>query len=167
MAVVEQRTNLSNTFTIQQSAAPVHAVEKHGEKRKCSLTDRARVVICAYDYNNRRARPGPPVRLSPQRKTMSPRPRKIRHCEGRFCGNAFKPTGTPLRDLEQVELFRDELEVLRLCDLDGLFQEQAGERMGISRGTVQRILTTARRKVAGALTSGQALVFVDKGLGKK
>ncbi|MBU4393978.1 MAG: DUF134 domain-containing protein, partial [Proteobacteria bacterium] len=51
---------------------------------------------------------------------MSPRPKKIRHCQGNFCGRAFKPTGTPLSKLDRVELYRDELEVLRLCDRDGL-----------------------------------------------
>ena len=43
---------------------------------------------------------------------MSPRPKKLRHCEGNFCGRAFKPTGTPLTELHQVDLHRDELEAL-------------------------------------------------------
>lgn len=64
-------------------------------------------------------------------------------------------------ELEKITLFRDELEVLRLCDMEGLFQEQAGERMGVSRGTVQRILTAARAKTATALVTGQALVFSE------
>lgn len=49
--------------------------------------------------------------------------------------------------------------MLRLCDFEGLLQVQAGERMGVSRGTVQRLLTSARRKVAEALTTGAALIF--------
>ncbi len=92
---------------------------------------------------------------------MSPRPKKIRLCQGNFCGRAFKPTGMPLSKLERIELYRDELEALRLCDRDGLTQEEAGEFMGVSRGTIQRILATARTKVATALSEGQALVFVD------
>ena len=92
---------------------------------------------------------------------MSPRPKKIRHCQGNFCGRAFKPTGTPLSKLERIELYRDELESLRLCDRDGLTQEEAGQLMGVSRGTIQRIIATARQKVAPALSEGQALVFVD------
>lgn len=92
---------------------------------------------------------------------MSPRPKKIRRCEGQFCGRAFKPTGTPLPELEQLNLFRDELEALRLCDLEGLTQEEAGIRMGVSRGTIQRIITGARKKTAQALSAGQALVFID------
>jgi len=93
---------------------------------------------------------------------MSPRPKKIRRCKGKYCGRAFKPTGTPLRELKQIKLYRDELEALKLCDLEGLFQEQAGEQMGVSRGTIQRILTSARRKTAEALTTGAVLVFVDE-----
>lgn len=93
---------------------------------------------------------------------MSPRPKKIRHCQGDFCGRAFKPTGTPLSKLDRVELYRDELEALRLCDRDGLTQEEAGQLMGVSRGTIQRIITTARKKVATALSEGQALIFVDE-----
>jgi predicted DNA-binding protein (UPF0251 family) len=92
---------------------------------------------------------------------MSPRLKKKRCCEGEFCGQAFKPVGVPLRRLKQVVLYRDELEVLKLCDLEGLTQEQAGERMGVSRGTIQRLLTGARRKVAEALVSGAALVFSE------
>ena len=93
---------------------------------------------------------------------MSPRPKKIRHCEGEFCGRAFKITGTPLHELRQIDLYRDELEVLRLCDLEGLTQEEAGKRMGVSRGTIQRIITIARRKTAEALADGCALIFSEE-----
>ncbi len=92
---------------------------------------------------------------------MSPRPKKIRNCEGEFCGMAFKPTGTPLHELRQIELHRDELEAMRLCDREGLTQEEAGKRMGVSRGTIQRIITVARKKTAAALSEGSALIFVD------
>lgn len=92
---------------------------------------------------------------------MSPRPKKTRKCQGRFCGKAFKPTGIPVSDLTQLELHRDELEALRLCDMEGLTQEKAGESMGVSRGTIQRIITVARKKVATAITQGNALVFID------
>jgi predicted DNA-binding protein (UPF0251 family) len=64
--------------------------------------------------------------------------------------------------LKKITLFRDELEALKLCDYEGLFQEQAGEKMGVSRGTVQRILTSARRKTAEALATGAALIFADE-----
>jgi len=92
---------------------------------------------------------------------VAPRPRKLRRCSCPLRGEAdlvFKPAGTPLRELERVPVGRDEIEALVLCDRDGLTQEQAGERMGVSRGTVQRLLSSARRKVAGALGGGQALL---------
>jgi predicted DNA-binding protein (UPF0251 family) len=92
---------------------------------------------------------------------MCPRPKKIRQCQGNFCGRAFKPTGTPFSKLDRIELYRDELEALRLCDRDGLTQEEAGQFMGVSRGTIQRIVSTARKKLATALSEGKAIVFVD------
>jgi uncharacterized protein len=63
-------------------------------------------------------------------------------------------------------LYPDELEALKLCDVDGLSQEEAGRKMGISRGTVQRILASARAKTAGALTECKALVLA-KAVGNK
>jgi predicted DNA-binding protein (UPF0251 family) len=90
---------------------------------------------------------------------VSPRCKKPRRCRCAFTGKAFKPAGVPLTGLGRVTLTRDELEALKLCDLDGLTQEQAGLRMGVSRGTVQRILTAARRKTAEALACGKAIVF--------
>lgn len=33
--------------------------------------------------------------------------------------------------------------------------------MGVSRGTIQRIVATARKKLATALSEGKAIVFVD------
>ena len=100
--------------------------------------------------------------INPYRiEKMSPRPKKARNCEGKFHGLAFKPTGTPLHELRQIELHLDELEVLRLCDREGLTQEEAGVRVGVSRGTIQRIITVARKKVAAALTEGAALIFVQ------
>lgn len=89
---------------------------------------------------------------------MSPRAKKPRVCGCNFRGEAFKPTGVPMAEVEKITLYRDELEALKLCDYDGLTQEEAGRRMAISRGTVQRILSSARRKVASALSECKALV---------
>ena len=92
---------------------------------------------------------------------MSPRSKKPRNCSCPFreeTSVVFKPAGTPLKDLEQVQLYHDELEALHLCDGLGLTQQDAGERMGISRGTVQRLVTSGRRKAASALTEGHALL---------
>ena len=54
-----------------------------------------------------------------------------------------------------------ELEAIRLVDLEGLSQEQAGTKMGVSRGTIWRLVKSARKKVAQALTEGQQLNVGD------
>ena len=54
-----------------------------------------------------------------------------------------------------------EVEALRLVDLEGLSQEQAGTKMGVSRGTIWRLLQSARRKVAQALTEGRPLTVTQ------
>jgi hypothetical protein len=51
----------------------------------------------------------------------------------------------------------DEFEALRLADLEGLYQEQAAERMNVSRQTFGRIVESARRKVAQVIAEGLAL----------
>jgi predicted DNA-binding protein (UPF0251 family) len=69
----------------------------------------------------------------------------------------FKPRAVPLSILEEVDLNIDELEALRLCDLKNLEQMEAAKKMNISQSTFQRILTSARQKVAQALTEGRAI----------
>jgi uncharacterized protein len=60
--------------------------------------------------------------------------------------------------METVALRADELEALRLADLEGLYQEECAQRMGISRTTLSRTLAQARRKVMDALLNGKRLV---------
>ncbi|MDY6795028.1 MAG: DUF134 domain-containing protein [Actinomycetota bacterium] len=86
-----------------------------------------------------------------------PRPVKSRYVQGEPPAKYFKPRGIPLSDLEEINLTVEELEALRLAEIEGLYQEGISERMGVSRQTVQRILNNARRKVACALTEGNAL----------
>ena len=69
-------------------------------------------------------------------------------------------TPNPPRGLEPIFIDRAELEALRLVDLERLSQEQAGQRMGVSRGTVWRLLQSARRKTAQALVEGKPLQIV-------
>ncbi len=69
----------------------------------------------------------------------------------------FKPVGVPGRHLEEVVLTVEELEALRLKDLEGLEQEECAARMNISRPTFQRLLTSSRYKVAEALVGGKVL----------
>ena len=63
--------------------------------------------------------------------------------------------------LEETRLSLDEFEALRLCDLEGMNQEEAGDAMGVSRGTVQRILVKARARVVDALLNQKLLVLLD------
>ncbi len=69
----------------------------------------------------------------------------------------FKPRGIPLSSLEEVILTVDEFEALRLADLEGLYQEQAAEKMSVSRQTFGRIIESAHKKVAEVLAKGKAL----------
>lgn len=66
-----------------------------------------------------------------------------------------------MTEVEKIPLYRDELEALKLCDLDGLTQQEAGGRMGVSRGTIQRLLSSARKKAATALSECKAIVFEE------
>jgi uncharacterized protein len=69
----------------------------------------------------------------------------------------FKPVGVPISALDEIVLSMDEFEALRLADLEGLYQEQAAERMAVSRQTFARIVQDARRKVAQVLSEGRVL----------
>jgi len=69
----------------------------------------------------------------------------------------FKPAGIPLRALKEVQLSLEEAEAIRLKDLESLEQEQGAERMNISRPTFQRVLASARQKIADALLNGKAI----------
>ena len=88
-----------------------------------------------------------------------PRQRKRRRCRGHAGDRVFKPRSIPMHALDEIHLDLSELEVLRLCDLEQCDQEQAGRRMGISRGTVQRLLSTGRAKVVEALVQSRALII--------
>ena len=88
-----------------------------------------------------------------------PRPRKHRRCRTFDGDRVFKPRSVPMSELAQIRLGLDELEAMRLCDLDDQDQEAAGRRMGISRGTVQRLLHAGRAKVLRALLDSSALII--------
>ncbi len=62
---------------------------------------------------------------------------------------------------EPIFLEPAELEVYRLLDLEDLSQEEAGARMGVSRGTIWRLQKMARAKVVAALVEGRRLVIQE------
>jgi uncharacterized protein len=71
--------------------------------------------------------------------------------------NYFKPRAVPMSMLQEVTLSVEALEALRLAHLEGLYQQDAAERMGVSRATFGRVLDAAHRKVTKALVEGCAL----------
>jgi predicted DNA-binding protein (UPF0251 family) len=86
-----------------------------------------------------------------------PRPSKCRRVGFMPGVTYFKPAAVPLRALEEVILSVEEAEAVRLKDLEGLEQEQGAEKMNISRPTFQRVLASARHKIADALLNGKAI----------
>ncbi len=81
-----------------------------------------------------------------------PRPVFIKHFPETTMFTPIPHTGK-----EPVQLEHAELEVLRLVDLEDLSQEEAGEAMGISRGTIWRLLHRGRRKITLSLVEGRPL----------
>ncbi len=69
----------------------------------------------------------------------------------------FKPRAVPLSAMEEVVLSVEELEALRLAHKEGLYQQEAAARMGVSRATFGRVLDSAHRIVTTALVEGCAL----------
>jgi uncharacterized protein len=69
----------------------------------------------------------------------------------------FKPQGIPLRFLEEEVLEHDELEALKLYEVDKLDQTVAAEKMKISQPTFARILAKAHKKIANAIIIGKAI----------
>jgi len=86
-----------------------------------------------------------------------PRPVNCRRVGSIPQSDYFKPRGIPLSVLEEVILAIDEFEAVRLADLEGLYQEQAAQKMNVSRQTFGRIIESAHKKVAEALVEGKAL----------
>lgn len=86
-----------------------------------------------------------------------PRPLCPRRIEHRPPAHYFKPAGIPLRTIEEITLGADELEAMRLADCEGLYNQDAAKRMGVSRQTFDRIIHRAHQKTAHALVNGLAL----------
>lgn len=86
-------------------------------------------------------------------------PRCMRFKPGVFY---FKPQGIPLRELEEIVLFPDELEALKLYEIDELEQTKAAEKMKISQPTFARILGSAHKKTAQAIILGKAIRIEEK-----
>ncbi len=86
-----------------------------------------------------------------------PRRKMHRIVEGEPPVAVFKPAGVPARDLEEILLEVDEFEAVRLADHEGLDQRKACEAMNVSQPTFNRILNSARKKIATAIVKGCVL----------
>lgn len=87
------------------------------------------------------------------------RPKLERQICGRAPFDCFKPNGIPLVKLNKIELLAEELEALRLADLQSLSQAEAAAQMGVSRQTFGNIIKRGRAKVARSLVDGCALML--------
>jgi len=86
-----------------------------------------------------------------------PRPLKCRRVAFLPEVTHFKPASIPLRVLDEVCLSVEEIEAIRLKDLECLEQGQGAEKMNVSRSTFQRVLASARQKIADALLNSKAI----------
>lgn len=85
------------------------------------------------------------------------RPRLRRIINDAAESRCYKPCCCPMEENEGITLRPDELELLRLVDLEGLEQEEAAEKLGVSRKTAWRDLHQARRKITDALVNGKGI----------
>ncbi len=86
-----------------------------------------------------------------------PRPYKPRRVSAMPRFTYFKPTGIPISLLDEIVLTVDELEALRLKDVEKLEQNECAARMDVAQSTLQRILVSAHEKVAKAIVEGKVL----------
>jgi len=66
----------------------------------------------------------------------------------------------PPRCMDPIYIEFAEVEAFRLVDLEGTSQEEAGQKMSISRGTIWRLVQSARKKTAQAVSEGRPLYVV-------
>lgn len=94
------------------------------------------------------------------------RPLKIRRIKCNPSAYYFKPRGIPLYQLEEITINADEVEAIRLADLEGLSHEDSAERMRISRATFGRIVNSSRNKIANAILNGKAIKISEEDFNK-
>ncbi|NCC52473.1 MAG: DUF134 domain-containing protein [Spartobacteria bacterium] len=92
-----------------------------------------------------------------------PRPPRGRRIGYRQQVNFFKPAGVPLSELRVTNIHLDEMEAIRLVDMEGRTQSEAAEQMRISQPTVARLLASGRSKIATAIVQGQAFALQPGG----
>ena len=85
------------------------------------------------------------------------RPRRFRWIKDEPNVTYFKPAGVRMVDLDEVILTLEEFEAFRLKDSEGIEQKEAAKRMGISQPTFNRLINSARKKIADAISHGKAI----------
>ena len=90
-----------------------------------------------------------------------PRQKKDRICGLKLEETIFKPRGIEMGALEQVNLELDELEAIYLCDFLGHDQSYAAELIGVSRGTLQRLLYSGRKKLVDFIINSKVLTITS------
>lgn len=86
-----------------------------------------------------------------------PRPRLCRRVWFEPTVTYFKPAGIRMIDLEESIVTVDEFETVRLKDLKGMEEGEAAKKMKISQPTFNRLLNSARKKIADAIVNGKAI----------
>ena len=90
------------------------------------------------------------------------RPIKLRKIEHIPAIPYFVPSENDIAELPENILKLEELEAIRLKDLERLEQGECAERMEVSRPTFQRILLSAREKIADSLINGK-MIHIEGG----
>jgi predicted DNA-binding protein (UPF0251 family) len=90
------------------------------------------------------------------------RPRKIRQLCLDPKVTYFKPAWIPMSQLEDVELFYDEYEALKLVNLDSLNMQQWAKKLWISAPTFNRIINSAHKKISDAIINWKAIKIKEQ-----
>ncbi len=77
------------------------------------------------------------------------REKKRRRC--RFLATEKLYKCEKIEEVDSVTIMLDEFEAIRLCDYEGRSQIEASDIMGVSRGTIQRLLNSGRKKFVEAV----------------
>ena len=67
-----------------------------------------------------------------------------------------------MKEVSTNNIEADEFEAIRICDYEGLSQIKASVLMGISRGIIQRLLNSGRKKIVDSFLNKKAIVIKNK-----
>lgn len=86
-----------------------------------------------------------------------PRPFKEKKISFKSVATNFRPSFIEAEFLEEVVISREEIEAIRLGDVEKMRQRAAATVMGISQPTFYRLLSQARAKIGDALVNGKII----------